>query len=126
MVMSSDIDRWVSNVFSACGIAIDQHIISKAPTEWELTNDLLLDDSTHMYFGIIKRRVFSNTFDELSNHITWSELNHDVVFDDNFIEINSINQDSTANYLDYLQQSLEGELTLQSNLRRHLSNFDDS
>ena len=123
--MKIDIHQWCHFVYSSCGISVDEVAISKAPTDWEVAQDLLLDDSTIAYLNSATRRMYSPAIEDQIPELSWSMLNHDVVFDDNFFNLDNNVEEQSAKYLSHVERSIDHELTLQSNIRRHLSNLGD-
>tara|TARA_B100001057_G_scaffold327756_1_gene328083 strand:+ start:239 stop:613 length:375 start_codon:yes stop_codon:yes gene_type:complete len=123
--MQTDIHQWCHFVYSSCGISIDEVAISKAPTDWEVAQDLLLDDSTSAYLKSATRRMYSPAIEDQYPELSWSMLNHDVIFDDNFFDLDINAEKQSADYLSHVESSIDHELTLQSNIRRHFSNLGD-
>ena len=90
-----------------------------------MAQDLLLDDSTIAYLNSATRRIYSPAIEDQNSELSWSMLNHDVVFDDKFFNLDNNVEEQSAKYLSHVESSIDHELTLQSNIRRHLSNLGD-
>ncbi len=123
--MRTDINQWCHLIYSSCGISTDELPISKAPTDWEVAQDLLFDDSMISYLKLATRRIYSPSIEDSNHDLSWLMLNHDVIFDDDFFNSGIELEDQSGSYMSHLEASIDHELSLQSNIRRHLFNLDD-